>query len=150
MKAVITKQVSNACNYTNEKETVSKYVVLDRAGKEFVDCRGYMSRSRQASTVYASIWVHGAEVYTSGAGKAGGYGYHKGSAAIQSAIDSAGIELYGDVYEGYTGDMTPAEKRALSKRRARISGVGESAIRAALLAIAKAAGLKGKPLFVSM
>lgn len=161
MKAIITKQVSNARNYANEKETVGKYIVLDKTGKEFVDCRVYMGRSRQASTVYASIWVRGAGVCTSGRGSAGGYGYHKESAAIQDAIGSAGIELYGDVYGAdhrwnydQKRENTPAEiakiKRRMNKRRAYIDGAGDQAIRAALLAIAKAAGLKGKPLFVSM
>lgn len=161
MKAKIINQVQNAKNYSGEKETVSKFIVMDKTGKEFVDCRVYMGRSRYASTVYASIWVHGNGVYTSGKGSAGGYGYHKESAAIQDAITSAGIELYGDVYEsshrwnyGENRENTPAEiaaiKRRLTKERAHIGGVGESAVKAALLAIAKAAGLKGKPLFVSL
>ena len=161
MKAKIINQVQNARNYGGEKETVSKFVVMDKTGKEFVDCRVYMGRSRSASTVYASIWVHGNGVYTSGNGSAGGYGYHKESAAIQDAITSAGIELYGDVYESShrwnyaeNRENTPAEiaaiKRRLAKKRADIGGVGESAVRAALLAIAKAAGMKGKPLLVSM
>ena len=161
MKAKITNQARNAINYGGQKETLSRFVVMDKTGKEFVDCRVYMSRSRSASTVYASIWVHGNGVYTSGKGSAGGYGYHKESAAIQDAITSAGIELYGDVYEsshcwnyGENRENTPTEiaafKRRLAKERACIGGVGESAVKTALLAIAKAAGLKGKPLFVSM
>lgn len=161
MKAKITKQVKNARNRGGEKETVSKYLVLDKNGKEFVDCRVYMGRSRSASTVYASIWVNGDGVYTTGKGSAGGCGYHKESAAIGSAISDAGIELYGDMYESShrwnyneNRENTPAEiaaiKRRLAKHRAYINGVGDEAVRAALLAIAKAAGLKGKPLFVSM
>lgn len=161
MKAKITNQARNAINYGGQKETVSKFVVMDKNGKEFVDCRVYIGRSRYASRVYASIWVNGNGVYTSGKGSAGGYGYHKESAAIQDAIGSAGIELYGDVYDhshrwnyGENRENTPAEiaaiKRRLAKNRAYIGGVGDCAVKAALLAIAKAAGLKGKPLFVSM
>ena len=154
MKAKITMQVSNARNYSGEKEIVSKYIVLgfiNGAQKEIVDARAYMGRSRNSSTVYASIWVHGGEVHTSGKGSAGGYGYHKESAAIGSAISDAGIELYGDVYDSdcrwnyaEKRENTPAEiakiKRAQNKKRTYINGVGDSAIKSALLAIAKAAG----------
>jgi len=62
MKAIITKQVQNATNYGNNKETVSKFVVLGKLNgemREVVDCRVYMGRSASASTVYASLWVHG-------------------------------------------------------------------------------------------
>lgn len=161
MKAIITKQVSNARNYGGIKEKVSSYVVLDRAGKQYVDCRVYKDRSRQAGAGYASIWINGTGVHTSGTGSAGGYGYRKESAAIQGAITSAGVELYGDVYDqahrwnyAEKRENTPAEiakiKRRKAKQRASIDGAGDTAIESALLAIAKAAGLKGKPLFVSM
>lgn len=190
MKAIITAARQNAKNYANDKETVSKYVVLAKhpGRKElhtFVDCRVYMGRSASASVVYASIWVHGytasnvrptiegpisdiystmyAEIYTSGTGSAGGYGYHKESAAIADAISSAGIELYGDVYENSQShrwnyneqrENTPKEiaaiKRRLSKQRAHIGGVGDSAVRAALLAIARAAGARGQLTIVSL
>lgn len=161
MKAICKKQVSNAKNLSREKETVSKYIVMDKTGKEFVDCRVYMGRSKQSSTVYASIWVQGFEVHTSGYGTASGYGYHKESAAIQSAISSAGIELYGSVYSNgstwnydekreYTKQELAVIRRRENKKQAHIGGVGDSAINSALLAIAKLAGLKGKPLFVYM
>lgn len=57
-----------------------------------------MGRSRNASTVYASIWVHANGHYLAGHGNAGGYGYHKESAAFQDAITSAGIQLVGSPY----------------------------------------------------
>lgn len=164
MKAIIKSQVSNAYNYSGQKEIVSKYVVIGKIRgeiREIVDARAYMGRSRSASTVYASIWVHGDNIYTSGRGQAGGYGYHKESAAIGSAISSAEIELYGDVYDdsmrwnyAEKRENTPAEiaklKRAAAKRRTHIGGVGDSAIKSALLAIAKAAGGRGKLTIVSM
>ena len=58
-------------------------------GRESVIARWYGS----GSTAYCCIWVHGAEKHGSGAGKAGGYGYHKPSAALQVAIEKAGIRL---------------------------------------------------------
>lgn len=108
--------VSNGHNYSGEKEMVGAWsaVVLD-GGKmrDLVTVRTYMGRARGSSRVYASIWAP----VGSGHGHAGGYGYHKASAAIQAAIDSAGIKL-----------------------SCAIDGVGETAIRDALIAICEAQG----------
>lgn len=70
--------------------------------------------------VYACLWIHPPHGspeshWRSGSGYAGGYGYYKPSAAAESAITNAGIQL-----------AQP------------IGGVGENAIRAALLAVAAA------------
>lgn len=163
MRAVITKPVSNAYNYSRDKELVGAYSIMGKINgelREVVTARAYMGRSRSASTVYASILVHGAtaEQSTSGKGSAG-YGYHKESAAFGDAISSACIELYGDVYgppryhETENRLLTPAEVRAAvrkkNNRRAHIGGVGDSAMRAAFEAIARAAGARGKLVFVS-
>jgi hypothetical protein len=158
MKAKITKNVSNAYNYSRDKELVSSYNVVGKVGGELRDvvtARCYMGRSSSASVVYASLWVHVGDNCTSGKGSAGGGGYHKQSAAIGEAISSAGIELYGDVYahDGFRSWYNPETKQSertkedLAKR-AHIGGVGDSAIEAALLAIAKAAGVRGKMLIV--
>ncbi len=107
MLAKFTGNKENARNMAPEKETVSKYLVIgkvDGREKEIVDARVYMGRSSSSSTVYASIWVRGANgLYTTGRGTAGGYGYHKESAAIAGAISSAGIELYGQPYADEKG-----------------------------------------------
>ena len=164
MKAIIKTQESNARNYGGEKETVSKYLVVGKIGKELreiVDCRVYMGRSRQSSTVYASIWVHAPDCYASGKGQAGGWGYHKESAAIGAAITSAGIELWGSPYgepgrwnhdekREYTAKELAAIKRKQNKQRAHINGCGDSSVMLALEAIARAAGARGKLIFVSM
>lgn len=78
----------------------------------FVTLRLYHTQSR----AYACVWAHTADwtITVSGGGRAGGYGYHRGSAAAQAAITNAGIALSED-----------------------IAGVGDSAIRAAVIAIAK-------------
>ena len=117
MKATIGKNVSNAINYKGEKELMKTFNVVTDTLKEIITVRCYMGRSSSASTVYASIWINASGIYTSGKGKAGGYGYHKESAAIAEAIESAGITL-----------------------DANISGVGDGAICAALEAIARALG----------
>ena len=67
---------------------------------------------------YAALWIAGNDDRR-GTGQAGGYGYHRPSAAVSEAIRNAGIELDED-----------------------ISGVGDAAIRTALMAIAKAFKVK--------
>ena len=119
MKATIGENVSNAINYKGEKELIKTFNVVNDALKEIITVRCYMGRSSSASTVCASIWINTSEVHTSGKGKAGGYGYHKESAAIAAAIESAGISLDTD-----------------------ISGVGDGAIKEALTAIANALGFE--------
>jgi hypothetical protein len=68
---------------------------------------------------FACIWINYNDTNTSGTGSAGGYGYHRPSAAAAEAISNAGITL--------------------SKS---ISGVGDTAIREALKAIAAALGIE--------
>lgn len=132
MLATITKNLSNAKNLEPEKERVNTLrVVAMLNGKLSTVCeaRFYMARrSDGASPVYCSLWVHG-NAYTSGYGRASGYGYHKESAALQFAIDSAGINLTGDCYGLEVTD-----------KPARIDGVGSTAMKDAMRAIAVAAG----------
>ena len=110
---------SNGKNLSPQKELISAMsavAVINGKIHEVVVARWYMARkSDGASPVYASIWVYGAGHNISGHGRATGYGYHKASAALSDAIDSAGIVL-----------------------SERIDGVGEGAIRRALEAIARA------------
>lgn len=70
-----------------------------------------------ANNPFACLWVNSATVNTSGSGTAGGGGYDKASAAAQAAMQNAGFDLSQS-----------------------ISGIGESAIREAMHAIAAAAG----------
>lgn len=152
MKAIISKPgTSNGYNYSRDKELVSAYSVIGKINgemREIVTARCYMSRSSSASVVYCSLWVHAGNIYCSGKGSAGGYGYHKESAALQEAISSAGIELYGSPYRGATFD-TPDAKRKAMKTMAHIGGCGSDSMREALEAIAKAAGARGKLVFIS-
>ncbi len=120
------KPAHHGKNYTGEKETLSTWdVVAFRDGEYFhpVTLRTYSGRSRNASHIYATLWVShcppAAFDGCSGSGYAGGYGYHKASAAAQDAMQSAGIAL-----------------------SAPIGGAGDSAIEAALGAIARALGFE--------
>lgn len=94
MQVTLKPQVSNARML--DKELVSAYVavaMIDGKMVEPVTVRCWMGRSANSSTVYASVWVHHSGYYTSGRGKAGGYGYCKESAAAYEAFRSAGIDF---------------------------------------------------------
>ena len=164
MKAVLTSNnVSNGWNYSRDKELVSAYSIIGKIDgklREVVTARCYMGRSKNSSVVYASLWTHGTGISIAGHGKAGGYGYHKESAAIAGAISSAGIELYGSPYahperynlaedRAYTPQELAAHARKLNKQRAHIGGCGSESAIAALKAIAKAIGAKGELLVIS-
>ena len=150
MRAVFTTRADNARNWNGEKELITRYRLIDKKTERvIVDARVYMGRSRTASAVYASVWVHGIknkpdaweDGETSGRGLAGGWGYHKTSAAIASAIEDAGIELYGSRYgHPINGDDSPQETKKLLKTRAYIHGGGDGSVECALMAIAYAAG----------
>lgn len=114
-------------NHANEKETISSYnvVAIDKSrAVNVVTCRVYAGRSRNAAIVYATVWLHGKEYHASGSGQAGGYGYHKESAALDTTLHMAGVSLSRSVY-----------------------GTGET--EAALEATARALGYKGRLLVVT-
>ena len=117
MKATIKELADNGKNYGHKKELIQTFNVITDTLKEIITARCYMGRSASASVVYASLWITAPDYHGSGTGKAGGYGYHKISAAISEAILSAGIELSKD-----------------------IEGLGDGAIHEALKAIAEALG----------
>lgn len=139
MKATLIKESQNARNMEPQKERVNTLRVIsrilgaDKGLQTVCEARLYMARrSDGASPVYCSLWVSGTQ-WTSGHGRASGYGYHKESAALQSAIDSAGIRLTGDNYRELPSDAT-------DEKMARIDGCGDFAMRSAMRAIAIAVG----------
>lgn len=119
------KGVRNGKNLANGKETIRRTIVVAKRGPEWsvpIDVRWYMGRSNHASVVYCTVWLG----QNSGTGKAGGYGYHKESAAFGDALGSAGVTL----------------TRAGREANHEIHGVGDSAIRSALEAIMRELGWK--------
>ena len=145
MKAQFTNtNARNARNMANDKEVVDQMKLIARNARGelqvICDARFYMGRSRTASTVYCSLWVSnfGANVDISGHGRATGYGYHKRSAALQAALDSAGIELWGSPYDGEDENIdSPTTEGAA--HQVSIDGCGDSAMVSALLAVAREA-----------
>lgn len=86
---------------------------VDGELRTIVDARFY-----GRSTIYCCVWISNSKTnfHVSGGGKAGGYGYHKMSAAFADALANAGI--------GNTG----------------IDSVGDSAMESAIYAIMKELG----------
>jgi len=142
MKAVLPATgKSNAITDNGKRELTSYYKLIDKkTERTVIDCRLYMGKSSSASTVYCSLWIGSPTFASSGRGSAGGYGYHKQSAAVGSAITSAGIELFGSPYGHPVNGDTPAQTRKRLKNRAHIGGCGSESIECALAAIAYAAG----------
>lgn len=139
IRAAFTTEQQNVKNLNGSKELIGRTVIVDKKTERVVvDCRTYLG----GSTVHCALWVNVSEAKkpdswayagTTGLGQAGGYGYHKESAAVAAAISSAGIVLHGSPYnragEGF-------------KKQAHIGGCGDSSICSALLAIAYAAGYR--------
>lgn len=82
-----------------------KAIGISKDGKlwELVDLR----IGQTATTAYACVWLHvaGYGTYAHGSGKAGGYGYHRSSAAAESAFRSAGM-IFNQSFSGCGDTMT--------------------------------------------
>lgn len=128
-RATITGNKSNGRNMSVEKETVHTLeLIACHKGRpvSIAIARFYMSRwGDGASPLYCSVWTHSGP-WISGRGSARGYGYHKKSAALQAALDSAGIKL------------------ALP-----IDGRGDGAMSEAMIAVGVALGYKADAMMVA-
>lgn len=86
-------------------------------------------RAPNSHVIHCALWVGDRR----GWGTAGGWGYHKHSAALSEAIRRAGIELYGNPYgEGYGDEDFPKGKPV------HIDGRGHGSMVDAVQAIARA------------
>lgn len=105
----------NIESYRREKSFWQEFALLDLDnGETRVSVRFYGANA----TVYCVVWLWGNDQSARGYGKAGGYGYHKSSAAMAEAFKAAGVVLKED-----------------------IGGRGDSAMNEALQAFAKHAGI---------
>lgn len=126
LKANITAMRETSEDMPRKDSLDKEIAVIDPVtGRAIVIARIYIP----ASVAYCALWISGPNAYGRGAGKAGGHGYHKPSAALQDAISDAGITL-----------------RERTNKRATINGVGDSAMVEALEAIARA--VTGKRKFI--
>lgn len=123
MKATLPKESTFNGQWKDGKEQVAAMAVIAIRNGEFsqpITARFWMSRRGDgASAVYCSVWTSNQAMSANGRGTATGYGYHKRSAALNSALWNAGITL-----------SEP------------IDGRGETAMRDALTAVARALGYR--------
>lgn len=138
-----TEPVNNAMQPNKPVVGTASLVAMVNGGlRGVITIKVYMSPSHQASMVYACFWLRASDgTWYSGKGSAGGYGYHKDSAAIAAAVSDAGIELYGSPYSNAEGDVD-------MKQRCYFGGTGSSAYPDIFKAIARAAGYRGRMLFI--
>lgn len=122
MQATFTKSniyaISEVAKNVRDKQALlHQFTVLgeDENGiREKVVARLYASLRPGANKITCILWTNGAH-NANASGSASGYGYHKSSAALASAIENAGIKLSENIH-----------------------GCGNDAMREALLAIARA------------
>ena len=141
MKAIITAENVEAIRtsdrdrqYKNGLDHGYKAVMIQ--GKE-LESLVEIRIGSTASAAYACAWLYSPKVkdkeghtvkpsfWNSGSGRVGGYGYHRQSAAAESALSRAGVELSED-----------------------IGGRGNQAVRDAVEAVGKALAPKGARVFV--
>jgi hypothetical protein len=124
MKATLpAADVMNGKNLDGDKPFTMAIVIVDRkTGHEPVKAVIWHSQSKGSN--FATVWAHGKlpgafARHVAGHGRATGYGYHRPSAALGAAFDSAGIKL-----------------------SEAIDGRGSQAMRDACIAVAVALGYK--------
>jgi hypothetical protein len=96
----------NAKSHRKESYFTDEYAVINISpsiewyNRQVMIVRFYYTQT----TAYCCIWIHSTKdtPSASGSGKAGGYGYHKGSAAFEYALREAGIKF--DTHIAGTGD----------------------------------------------
>lgn len=122
MKATFTKRSGGKFNPNFRKDNgfSGSFELLAVYKGQLVEI-GSLRTYSPGTVSYACLWIYDrkTDTHVSGTGNAGGYGYHKRSAAADEAIDNAGI--------------------VLSRR---IDGAGDNAIKNALHAIGKALGYR--------
>lgn len=126
MQATISKKSHEGKIRNNRKDNAftHQYQVITNELEAPITVRIYSTQARN----YACVWINDSkkQIHLSGGAFAGGYGYHRPSAALEVALEDAGIHL-----------------------SSQIAGVGEQAMKDALLAVAKALGYKKAQVFVA-
>jgi hypothetical protein len=92
----ILKESKRNMSFRDKKELVHGFKCINTVnGVAVIDCRIYAGKNRNSSQIYAIVWIDDQKGnrFSYGVGIAGGYGYHKGSYAIESALIDMGIKL---------------------------------------------------------
>jgi hypothetical protein len=97
MKQAI-KSINMQCNgkrYMENKSIIATYVYVTPEFATPIKCVLSVSMARSGgSRTYCDAWIRGVDdAYGAGSGFAGGSGYDRISAAIETALESAGVEF---------------------------------------------------------
>jgi len=125
-------RTQHARNLDDIKERIQSLVAIQptpddgyQTHRELVIIKCWMTRSRDTSRIYCSIWVQpdpaSGKPHTSGHGYAAGFGYHRASAALARAIDAAGIRV-ADCVDGRGNDAMREAARAIAEHVADPNG----------------------------
>lgn len=118
----------NANSHRREKQFIETFQLLRRGERSTYNLAGIKTvaelriyGSSTGATNTACLWVNCSDrgIHCNGSGVAGGYGYHRPSAAAYRAFETAGIKF-----------------------NKGIAGVGDSAIKSALMALGASLGYK--------
>jgi hypothetical protein len=98
VKSLNAKNAINAKAHRKEKNFMGEHIglaVVDGEIKIVVNLRIYGTQARNT----VCLWFHneGWTISGSGSGSAGGYGYHRPSAAAEEAFKASGVELSQDI-----------------------------------------------------
>ena len=90
----LTESTRNIDSYRRSKRRLKGFcreiaAICPSTGRVVVTARFYYP----TSVAYCCVWIHGENKPGTGRGKAGGYGYHKESAALADALGDAGVIL---------------------------------------------------------
>jgi len=83
-------------SFRDTSQIIHGYQFINPADNHAViDCRIYTGLRKGSDRITAAIWIsdNKSQRYSHGVGIAGGYGYHKGSQAIETALREMGIKL---------------------------------------------------------
>jgi hypothetical protein len=74
-------------------EEYTGFVIIDKQLRSVVTLRIYGTNAKN----YACLWYNDTKQWGNGSGSAGGYGYHRPSAAAQEAFEKGGVVLSEDI-----------------------------------------------------
>ena len=82
--------------FRETNQIIHGYQCINREDeKAVIDCRIYTGLRSYSTRIIAAVWIHDRKNnrFAHGVGIDRGYGYHRGSQAIESALIEMGIEL---------------------------------------------------------
>ena len=92
MKVTLNPKSCVNVNHRKESKFQEEYSIIAKKD-EGLRCMMVVRIYGTQAMNYCCLWLWGGNLSASGSGKAGGYGYHRPSAAVQGALVSAGFSI---------------------------------------------------------